>query len=90
MTRQLRIRPGVSLSTLKVGDLFYPPRVTTKNIERWRVWGPGREGGVCVQEWILVHRNKRRRFEWGPAVEWTGTVLVEPVKRKGRHRGPTP
>ncbi len=84
--RQRRHRAGVALSSLPVGAIFYPPRMTQRLIERWRVWGPGHHGGVFVQERVLHRDGGRCRYAWGPAVEWSGGVLVEPVGRKRKTR----
>ena len=77
-------REKVALASLPDGALFYPPRLTRRFTERWKVWGRGAQGGVYVQEWVLVWVNRRRTYQWGPAQEWAGSVLVERVPTRKR------
>lgn len=71
------------LKTLTEGTLFFPPRTTTHFIESYRVWGRGPHG-VYVQERIRTRSKVGRGHAWGPAVEWSGEVLVEVVPEPQR------
>jgi len=73
----------VLLRALPVGARFYPPRVTARRVALHRVWGQGRDGTVFVQAFER-QRRPHNVLEWGPAMEWSGEVLVEPLKRRKR------